>query len=130
MSLPCLGGCAQQGAVGLQSQIISLFAGALQGRRAYADLGRCDGVRGRGDAKSNAGRRYSYPSTFCYFSPITKRMIFSLFSLKSLSIWPTLITDLLLHILLDLLICDAVQTVLPLTLFSTKNSNRVQFYQV
>jgi hypothetical protein len=123
VSLPCLGGCAQQGAVGLQSQIISLFAGALPGRQAYADLGRCDGVRGRGDARSIAGRRYSYPSTFFYFSPITKRMIFSLFSLKSLSIWPTLMTDLLLHILLHILICDAVQKVRPLTLYSTKNSN-------
>jgi hypothetical protein len=55
--------------------------------------------------------------------PFTKRMIFSLMSLKSFSIWPILMTDLLLHIFLHLLIYNEVQTV---TKYSTKKQQHWQ----
>ena len=61
------------------------------------------------------------PIRHCFvISPHPQRMIFSLFSLKSFNIWPILMVDLLLHILLHFLTYDAVQMICQLTSYSTK----------
>ncbi len=73
------------------------------------------GVRGWGDSISKCRAKGLPPITILLFLPISKHMIFSLFPPKSVSIWPILMANLFLHILLHLLTYDEVQTVRWLT---------------
>ncbi len=106
----------------LQGRIIISSCLGLASWRANTDFGR---MRGWRNAISKHRVEGLPPDVILLFLSTFKWIIFSLFSLKSFNISPILMTDLLLlHILLHPLTHDAVWTVRPLTLYSTKNSNR------
>jgi hypothetical protein len=70
------------------------------------------------------------PGAIFLLLPILSLKTIFLFSLKFYDFWPVLMANLLLHDFLHLFICDAAETICPLTSCSTKIATAAQIQEI